>query len=140
MMSKRATMLTLAVGGLLVTLSGCTAMVSDNRPPPGRWAWGRPGPRLEVIADTGIQFVVDADEDVFVLGGVWYRHVGGAWYSTRTYGGQWAVISQPPAAFYRIPPGHAKYRVVGGRAAPAGPKEEGKDDESRPGRGHGRNK
>ena len=133
----------LVCAGLFLALAGCTTMISDggpgpaSAPPPGRpWGWGQPGPRLSVIADTGIQFVVDTDEDIFLNAGIWYRHSGDAWFSCGTYGGRWTAVREPPPVFYRIPPGHAKYRVVKGRPGPGpgGPRDK---DDDKPGRGKG---
>jgi hypothetical protein len=93
------------------------------------WRWGSPNYRLSVIADTGIKFIADIDEDIFCVGSLWYRFSGGVWFSCSTYGGSWVRIDAPPAVFTRIPPGHAKYRVVKGRRP---------GSEEHPGKGHGR--
>jgi hypothetical protein len=81
------------------------------RPGP-HWVWGRPSPRLVVIGGTGIKYVIDAGEDIFFYGGIWYRFHGGRWHHCRRYGGSWTVISAPPTVFSKIPRGHAKHHVV----------------------------
>ncbi len=110
---------------------GCTAVIGGGGGGTVAWSWGAPGYRLNVIADTGIRFVVDVPDDIFVYGGIWYRYAGGVWYNCRNYGGAWVRISAPPAVFFSIPSGHVKYRVVRGRQAPPA-------HPAGPGRGHGR--
>lgn len=124
--------------GLLILVAGCTLAASSGGRPPGRargWRWGAPNYRLELIAGTGISFVADVDEDIFVCGGLWYRFANGVWFSCGSYGGAWERIPAPPAVFVKIPPGHAKHRVVKAHGAPHGkPKDKGK------GKGHGKGK
>jgi hypothetical protein len=143
----------LLVGGLFLVSTGCTTMVSDDRPapqpqpqprahPPGHaWGWDRGRPRMEVIQGTSIQFVVEGNEDIFLCGGSWYRWGGGVWFMAHEEGGAWQRIQEPPAVFYRIPPGHVKYRVVKDHNDNQGKgRDKDKDDDDRPGKGHGRNK
>jgi hypothetical protein len=143
-MKGRTLLPVLAAAGFVLALSGCTAVYSDRSPGPraGVWVWGQPGYRLMLIGDTGVHYVADCDEDIYVHEGVWYRYRAGVWYSCRSNGGQWVAVRTPPPAFSRIPPGHAKYRPVG----PKGPEHEpkgpppgrGRDsDDDKPGPGRG---
>lgn len=122
----------------LLTFSGCMTVVSSGPPrrrhPPGRArGWGHANPRLVVIAGTGIQFVADIDDDIFLYGGLYYRYYGGTWYHCRSWGGSWARISAAPVAFHRIPPKHVKYRVIKGHKAPK--HYTGKGPKHQPGKG-----
>ncbi len=131
----------------LLAASGCTTMVSSGPPrrrhPPGRArGWGHANPRLVVIAGTGVRYVADIDDDIFIHGGLWYRFSGGVWFRCGTWGGGWARISAPPVAFHRIPPKHVKHRVIRGhrppppRHRPPPPKHRpGKGPKHRPGKG-----
>jgi len=142
-MVKRSLLAASLLGGLFLASAGCTAMYSEGGPGPQArpaghgWGWDRGRPRMEVISGTSIQFVVEGNEDIFLYGGAWYRWGGGTWYLSTEEGGAWKRIQEPPAVFYKIPPGHAKYRVVGNRGGP-GPKDKDKDDGDKPGRGRGR--
>ena len=98
----------------LLALSGCVAVVGPGHPRGYRRGWGPPRPRLVLIAGTGIQYVADIDDDIFLYGGLYYRFYGGGWYHCRTWGGSWLRISAPPVVFYKIPPRHVKYRVIRG--------------------------
>jgi len=139
----------MALAGMVLALSGCTAVYSQGGPPPGPppgpargWVWGQPGYRLTIIGDTGIHYVADCNEDIYFHEGLWYRHYGGTWYSSRSNGGNWVVIRTPPPVFGRIPPGHAKYHAAGPRGPDPGPKGpppgHGRDkDDDKPGPGRG---
>jgi len=102
----------------LLALSGCVAVVGSG--PRYRRGWGPARPRLVLIAGTGIQYVADVNDDIFLYGGLYYRFYGGGWYHCRSWGGSWARIAGPPVVFYKIPPRHAKYRVIRGRKPPPG--------------------
>ncbi|MCX7803805.1 MAG: hypothetical protein N3A38_01315 [Planctomycetota bacterium] len=75
------------------------------------WRWGHPQYRLAVIPGTTIQYVLDADDDIFFFDNVWYRFSAGVWYECHVYGGTWVQIPGPPAVFFRIPDDHPKARV-----------------------------
>jgi hypothetical protein len=135
-MRKRTQLLALAAAGLLLTLAGCITTVSSGNanPPPGRgYRWGQGQPRLVIIEGTGISYAADCDEDIYLLDGIWYRYNGGLWFSCRTRGGNWVTIKEPPAAFCRIPPGHAKFHKVEDRDP--GPPQKGPPPGHGPGRG-----
>ena len=112
---------------LAICVCGCTVGVVEERShPPGRavgWQKRRPPAvvRLVLIGGTGIQFVADIKGDIFLHGGAWYKFDNGVWFQATAYKGPWTKISAPPAAFHKIPPGHAKAHVVKkGKAQPPG--------------------
>jgi hypothetical protein len=76
-----------------------------------------------VEVQPGVFVVHDYNEEVFVVGGLyWMRGGDGRWYRARDYRGSWAVAAPPtvPAVLVRSPPGRykhykekpQKYRVV----------------------------
>jgi hypothetical protein len=96
-----------------------------------------------VIEGTRIRYAADCDEDIYELGGVWFRFNGGVWFSCETHGGAWRAIDAPPEDFDRIPPGHAKFHKVNRKGPPPGrgpdkDRDRDKDkDNDNPGRGKG---
>lgn len=146
-MVKSALFVASLVAGLLLLPAGCTTTVSSGGPqagpqpqghPPGHaWGWNKGRPRLATIEGTSIQYTTEGPDDIFLYGGGWYRFSGGVWFVSYKEGGAWERIQDPPDAFLRIPPGHAKYYVVKDRVGPKG-KGQGQDDDDKPGKGRGR--
>jgi GNAT superfamily N-acetyltransferase len=98
-------LLLILCGGVLV--SGC--VVALHGPPAVVIG---PKPRLVVIPDTELYYAPDVRDDVFFYDGLWYRWYGGVWYRAKVHSGPWVTISVVPTVFYKIPPGHVKYRCV----------------------------
>ena len=125
----------LVSGLLLAAAAGCTVAASSGRRHPPGHAYGhahRAGPpaggRLVLIQGTGLQYVDQPGVDRFLHDGIWFKFDGGVWLRSVEYGGTYVRIAGPPAAFGKIPPGHAKWHAV------HGPKVKG----PKPGRGRGR--
>jgi len=108
----------LVIGLVLVGAAGCTVVHTGDpgRAHPRGHAHGharRPsGVPLVVIKGTGIEYVNRAGMDVFLYGGVWFKFEGGLWHRANAFAGPYVRIASPPAAFGKIPPGHAKGHVV----------------------------
>ena len=108
----------LVIGLVLVGAAGCTAHTAGpGRAQPRGHAHGHtyrrpPGVPLVVIRGTGIEFVDRPGMNVFLYGGAWFKFEGGAWFRANAFAGPYVRIAAPPAAFEKIPPGHAKRHVV----------------------------
>ena len=110
----------------VLCVCGCNYSVIHRRGPkphpPGRAVgWHKHDRGLVLIEGTGVMYVADTDGDIFFYDNCWYRHDDTAWYACTTYGGTWMRVSKPPAAFYKIPQGHAKGHVISGRLKSPGP-------------------
>jgi hypothetical protein len=68
--------------------------------------------RLEAIAGTGLQFVANTRNDLFLFDGRYYILLSGRWFANQDFKGQWAKVKKLPADFAKIPADHDKSRVL----------------------------
>src|SRR5210317_1201255 len=68
--------------------------------------------RLEAIAGTGLQFVANTRNDLFLFDGRYYILLSGRWFANQDFKGQWANVKKLPADFASIPSDHSKARVL----------------------------
>ena len=72
------------------------------------------------IADTGLQYLIHTESDVFRYEYTIYYLVSGRWFSASGLAGPWTHVTELPEAFALIPDGHEKAHVL---AAIAGTEE-----------------
>jgi hypothetical protein len=69
-------------------------------------------PKLILIPDTKIFYVVDAEIDIFYyeVDGYWYCVKSGVWYRAESYSGPWVKIEigNVPPSLLNLPPGWRK--------------------------------
>lgn|SRR5512137_195433 len=74
-------------------------------------------PQLVVVPGSPVFYAPGASINFFAYGGRYYTFHEGAWFVATTYGSPWVTIAPArvprpvltvPAAYYKIPPGHAK--------------------------------
>lgn len=67
---------------------------------------------LEPIADSGLQFVSNTGNDLFLFQDRYYLLLSGRWFSTRDFKRQWSAVKNLPAEFAAIPEDHRKADVL----------------------------
>ncbi len=70
-------------------------------------------PVLEDVAGSGLAFVTNTSQDIVYeqSSGNYYLLLSGRWFVARRLEGPWSAVKSLPAAFARIPPGHARSHV-----------------------------
>jgi hypothetical protein len=90
-----------------------TVVITPPRPPVVVMA----RPQLVVVPGSPVFYAPGASMNFFAYGGRYYTFHEGAWFVATTYGMPWVTIAPAkvprpvlavPAAYYKIPPGHAK--------------------------------
>jgi hypothetical protein len=92
---------------------------ADRVPPPFRLSY-EPAelvlfdgpPTMQAIGDMGLQYVSNADHDIFLLEDRYYITFSGDWFSTRDLKRSWTAVKQLPGAFALIPPDSDKAHVL----------------------------
>ena len=64
------------------------------------------------IDDTGLQYLLYTESDVFRFGYTIYYHVSGYWFSANGLGGPWTHATELPEVFALIPDDHEKSHVL----------------------------
>ena len=62
--------------------------------------------------DTGVEFALNSNFDVFKVGETYYCCYQGVWFQAPTATGPWVVCDKVPEAIYAIPPEHPKHNVT----------------------------
>jgi hypothetical protein len=74
---------------------------------------GAPPQLVPVPAQAGVAYAPNVDANYFTYGGRYYVFTNGAWYSSRSYNGPWAVVAPEyvprpllsvPVQYYHRPP------------------------------------
>ncbi len=68
--------------------------------------------KLEPIAGTGLQFVSNTADQLFLFENRYYLLLSGRWFSTRDFKRQWSAVRELPADFAAIPADHHKAGVL----------------------------
>lgn len=105
--------------GCVVVHEGPPGHVKHVGPPPPVVVF-EAEPRLVLIPSMTIYYAPDVEEDIYVVGGIWYLRVEGVWYSSRSYNGPWVFVERGhvPPGLAKIPPGHLKGKGRPGGAPP----------------------
>lgn len=70
-------------------------------------------PKFEPVPGTkDVQFAVNTEFDVFMVGSAYYCCYQGVWFQAENPMGSWVVCDQVPAAIYSIPPESPKHNVT----------------------------
>jgi hypothetical protein len=67
---------------------------------------------LEAIGGSGLQFVSNTRNDLFLFDGRYYLLISGRWFSTRDFKRQWTAVKKLPQVFAEIPTSHRKAGVL----------------------------
>lgn len=91
---------------VLFVVPAATAQVSVriNIPLPPPIVFPAP-PHVVIIPETDVYVVPDIDDEIFFVGGWWWRPWQGHWYRSRYYDRGWVVNSFPPPFYKTVPPG-----------------------------------
>jgi hypothetical protein len=70
-------------------------------------------PEMVVIPGSYVYYVPNIQDEVFFYQGIWYRHWGDGWRSSRDYNGPWGYVGPRyvPRPFLRLPPGYRQWAV-----------------------------
>jgi hypothetical protein len=69
-------------------------------------------PQMQELAGTTLQFVANADHDLFQLDGRYYLLLAGRWFSTNDLKRRWNSVADLPDAFAQIPADSEKAHVL----------------------------
>lgn len=65
-----------------------------------------PGPpQVVIVPETDVYVVPDVDDEIYFVGGWWWRPWQGRWYRSRYHDRGWRVNSYPPPFYKTVPPG-----------------------------------
>lgn len=67
---------------------------------------------LESVAGSGLQFVANTANDLFILDGRYYLLLSGRWFTTRNVHKKWYPVRELPQEFAAIPPDHPRAHVL----------------------------
>ncbi len=62
-------------------------------------------PHVVIIPETDVYVVPDVHDEIYFVGGWWWRPWQGRWYRSRYYDRGWRVNSFPPPFYKTVPPG-----------------------------------
>lgn len=69
-------------------------------------------PILATVPGSGLQYVVNTRNDLFMLGGRYYLLASGRWFTTKNIRKLWYAAGALPSEFSEIPQGHEKAYVL----------------------------
>ena len=70
-------------------------------------------PVMKSVADTGLKYIANTDDELFRWRDDYYYLVAGRWFVARSLDGPWrAATGELPGGFGAIPPGHEKDHVL----------------------------
>ncbi len=69
-------------------------------------------PKFQVIETTTVQYAVNSQNSVFLVGGSYYCCYDGVWFVSQAPTGPWVLCTSVPPAIYTIPPTHPMHNVT----------------------------